>query len=142
MSVIYESTSPEDTRKLAGELAKSALPGSVYALDGDLGAGKTAFSQGFAEGLGVTDCVNSPTFTILNIYESGRLPLYHFDVYRISDVDEMEEIGCDEFFYGNGVCLIEWASLIEEILPEGTVKITIKKDASRGFDFRSIEVDN
>lgn len=142
MSVIYESISPEDTRKLAGELAKSALPGSVYALDGDLGAGKTAFSQGFAEGLGVTDCVNSPTFTILNIYESGRLPLYHFDVYRISDVDEMEEIGCDEFFYGKGVCLIEWASLIEEILPEGTVKITIKKDASRGFDFRSIEVDN
>lgn len=140
MKEIYETNSVEETRELAGKMALSACPGDIFTLDGDLGAGKTAFSQGFAAGLGITGIVNSPTFTILNIYEEGRLPLYHFDVYRISDIDEMEEIGCEEFFFGRGVCLIEWASMIEELIPAGAVRVTITRDLSKGEDFRVIEV--
>ena len=97
-------------------------------------------TQGLAEGLGITEAVNSPTVTILQVYEEGRLPLYHFDVYRIGDVEEMDEIGYEDYFYGDGVCLIEWANLIEEILPEKYTEIRIEKDLEKGFDYRKITV--
>jgi len=113
----------------------------VFCFFGDLGVGKTIFSQGFAKGLGVDDIVNSPTFTIVKEYDNGRLPLYHFDVYRIGDVDEMEEIGYNEMVYGDGVCLIEWANLIEEILPDHYQKITIEKDLEKGTDYRKITIE-
>ena len=109
------------------KLGEAAEPGTVYTLVGDLGVGKTVLTQGLAEGLGITEAVNSPTFTILQVYEEGRLPLYHFDVYRIGDVEEMDEIGYEDYFYGDGVCLIEWANLIEEILPEKYTEIRIEK---------------
>ena len=117
-------------------MGKQAKAGSVFTLNGDLGVGKTVFTQGFAKGLGIEDTVNSPTFTIVQIYEEGRMPLYHFDVYRIGDVEEMEEIGYEDYFYGEGVCLIEWAELIEEILLE----ITIEKELEKGFDYRRITI--
>lgn len=139
--MIYETNSPEDTFRLGEEIGRNAKPGEVYTLTGDLGVGKTVFTQGVAAGLGIAGPVNSPTFTILQIYEEGRLPLYHFDVYRIGDVEEMEEIGCDDYFYGDGVCLIEWAELIEEILPKDRISITIEKDLDKGFDYRRITVD-
>ena len=115
-------------------------PGSVLTLVGDLGVGKTVFTQGLAEGLGILDAVNSPTFTIVQIYEEGRIPLYHFDVYRIGDISEMDEIGYEDYFYGDGVCLIEWANLIEELLPEQYVEIRIEKNLEKGFDYREITV--
>lgn len=139
--MIYETNSPEDTFRLGEEIGRNASPGEVYTLTGDLGVGKTVFTQGVAAGLGIAGPVNSPTFTILQIYEEGRLPLYHFDVYRIGDVEEMEEIGCDDYFYGDGVCLIEWAELIEEILPQDRISVTIEKDLDKGFDYRRITVD-
>ncbi len=139
--MIYETNSPEDTFRLGEEIGRNASPGEVYTLTGDLGVGKTVFTQGVAAGLGIAGPVNSPTFTILQIYEEGRLPLYHFDVYRIGDVEEMEEIGCDDYFYGDGVCLIEWAELIEEILPKDRISVTIEKDLDKGFDYRRITVD-
>lgn len=139
--MIYETKSPEDTFRLGEEIGRNASPGEVYTLTGDLGVGKTVFTQGVAAGLGIAGPVNSPTFTILQIYEEGRLPLYHFDVYRIGDVEEMEEIGCDDYFYGDGVCLIEWAELIEEILPQDRISVTIEKDLDKGFDYRRITVD-
>lgn len=127
---------------LGEALGRSARPGQVYALLGDLGVGKTVFSQGMAAGLGVGGPVFSPTFTILQVYEDGRLPFYHFDAYRISDVEEMEEIGYEDCFYGEGVCLVEWADLIAEILPPGTIVVKIEKDlAMENFDFRLITVD-
>lgn len=122
------------------KLGEAAEPGTVYTLVGDLGVGKTVLTQGLAEGLGITEAVNSPTFTILQVYEEGRLPLYHFDVYRIGDVEEMDEIGYEDYFYGDGVCLIEWANLIEEILPEEYTEIRIEKDLEKGFDYRKITV--
>lgn len=137
---VYESFSPEDTKALGERLGREAKPGEVYTLIGDLGVGKTVLTQGLAAGLGITDCVNSPTFTIVQVYEEGRLPFYHFDVYRIGDVEEMEEIGYEDYFYGQGVCLIEWANLIEEILPERYVQITIEKDLEKGFDYRRITI--
>ena len=118
----------------------AASAGQAYCLDGDLGAGKTVFTQGFAAGLGIEGPVSSPTFTILQIYEEGRLPLYHFDVYRIGDVEEMDEIGYEEYVYGEGVSLIEWACLIEEILPENRIQIRITRDPEKGFDYRRIEI--
>ena len=139
-TVVWESGSPEDTAALGTLLGEAASPGQVYTLTGDLGVGKTVFTQGFAKGLGVKGHVNSPTFTILQIYEDGRLPFYHFDVYRIADVEEMEEIGYEDCFYGAGVCLIEWANLIEEILPEDSVQVTIEKELEKGFDYRRISV--
>ncbi len=137
---IFESSSMEDTEKFAYELAQKAEPGQVYALIGDLGVGKTVFTKGFARGLGIEEPVNSPTFTILQIYEEGRIPLYHFDVYRIEEPEEMEEVGFDDYVYGDGVCLIEWANRIEEILPEETVTIMIGKDLEKGTDYRRIAV--
>lgn len=138
---VYESHGPGDTAALGEKIGREAGPGEVYTLIGDLGVGKTVFTQGLAKGLGITDCVNSPTFTIVQIYEEGRLPFYHFDVYRIGDVEEMEEIGYEDYFYGQGVCLVEWADLIEEILPEKYVRVTIKKDLEKGFDYRRIEME-
>ena len=130
----------DDTFAFGKKLGEAAEPGTVYTLVGDLGVGKTVLTQGLAEGLGITEAVNSPTFTILQVYEEGRLPLYHFDVYRIGDVEEMDEIGYEDYFYGDGVCLIEWANLIEEILPEKYTEIRIEKDLEKGFDYRKITV--
>ena len=138
---VYESFSPEDTLALGRKIGEKAQPGTVFTLIGDLGVGKTVFTQGMAAGLGITEPVNSPTFTILQIYEEGRCPFYHFDVYRIGDVSEMDEIGYEDCFYGEGVCLIEWANLIEEILPEHYTWITICKNLEKGFDYRKITLE-
>ena len=139
--MLIESKSPEDTFQLGMELARNAVPGQVFTLTGDLGVGKTVFTQGFAKGLGIEEPVSSPTFTIVQVYESGRLPFYHFDVYRIGDVEEMDEIGFDDYVMGDGVSLIEWANLIEEILPEHRTKVTIEKDLQQGFDYRKITIE-
>ncbi len=138
---IIESHSPEETFLLGERIGRESKPGRVCTLIGDLGVGKTVFTQGVAKGLDVTEPVNSPTFTIVQIYEEGRMPFYHFDVYRIGDVEEMEEIGYEDCFYGNGLCLIEWANLIEEILPEHYSRITIEKDLEKGFDYRKITIE-
>lgn len=134
------TTCPEETFAFGKELGQQAKAGQIYCLDGDLGVGKTVFTQGFAEGLGITEAVNSPTFTIMQQYEEGRLSLYHFDVYRIGDISEMDEIGYEDCFYGEGVCLIEWSQLIPEILPEQVIRICIEKDLEKGFDYRRITV--
>ena len=138
---ILDSLSEKETYKIATELAEQARAGEVYCLSGDLGVGKTVFTKGFAAGLGITEPVSSPTFTIVQIYEEGRLPLYHFDVYRIEDIEEMEEIGYEDCFYGEGVCLIEWAELIKEILPEHCKRIRIEKELDKGFDYRRITIE-
>lgn len=138
MDEIIESRSAADTFAYGKALGKKATPGEVYTLTGDLGVGKTVFTQGFAAGLGITEPVSSPTFTILQSYEEGRLPLYHFDVYRIGDIEEMEEIGYEDCFFGEGVSLVEWPGLIEELIPGHALWITIRKDISRGFDYREI----
>ena len=138
--IIRESRDAGETYALGKELGLKASSGDIYALTGDLGTGKTVFAQGFAEGLGINDTVNSPTFTILKEYEGGRLPFYHFDVYRIEEPEEMYEVGLSEYLTGNGVCLIEWAELIEELLPEETVHIEIRKDLGKGEGFRYITI--
>ena len=139
--MIYESNSREDTFNLGRQLGEKARAGQVYCLDGDLGVGKTVFTQGFARGLGIEEPVASPTFTIVQQYDEGRLPLWHFDVYRIGDISEMDEIGWEDCFYGEGVSLIEWSSRIEELLPEDAIHIIIEKDLERGFDYRRIAVE-
>ena len=139
--MIYESNSAAQTAQFARELAGKAKPGSVICLDGELGGGKTVFAQGFAGGLGIVEPVSSPTFTIVQVYEGGRLPLYHFDVYRIADPEEMEEIGYEDYFYGRGVCLVEWSVQIEELLPEDALRVRLEKDLERGFDYRRIVVE-
>lgn len=139
--LIKESFCPEDTWEMGRVLGSQAGPGQIYCLDGDLGVGKTLFAQGFAAGLGIREPVNSPTFTIVQQYEEGRLPLYHFDVYRISDVSEMDEIGYEDCFYGEGVCLVEWSELVPEILPGQVIRVRIEKDLDRGFDYRRILVE-
>ncbi len=136
--VVIETTQPEHTFELGRLLGQSGCAGQVYTLVGDLGTGKTVFTQGFAAGLGIQEPVGSPTFTILQVYEEGRLPFYHFDVYRIGDVSEMDEIGYEDCIYGGGVCLIEWADLIGPILPEQYFEVLIEKDLERGFDYRRI----
>ena len=135
----FESFSAEETYALGKKLGEEAKPGAVYCLSGDLGVGKTVFTKGFAVGLGVTDTVNSPTFTIVQEYK-GRLPFYHFDVYRIEEPEEMEEIGYEDYFYGDGACMIEWAELIEELIPAEAVKVRISKDLKKGTDYRLITV--
>ena len=127
---IYETYSPEETHALGKRLGAEAKPGDVYTLVGDLGVGKIVFTQGIAEGLGITEPV----------YEEGRMPFYHFDVYRIGDIEEMDEIGYEDYFYGDGLCMIEWANLIEEILPERRSEVTIEKDLEMGFDYRRITI--
>lgn len=142
MSVkIIESFNTDDTYALGLEIGENARPGDVYSLIGDLGVGKTVFTQGVAKGLGVTEAVNSPTFTIVQVYDEGRLPFYHFDVYRIGDSEEMYEVGYEEYVYGDGVSLIEWAGLIEDILPNHYTRITIEKDLEKGFDYRRITIE-
>ena len=140
MKTIYETFSPKETEQLGQKIGESAKAGDLYTLTGDLGVGKTVFTQGVAKGLGIGEPINSPTFTIVQIYESGRMPFYHLDVYRIADIEEMEEIGYEDFFYGEGVCLIEWSRQIEEILPEDAVRIRIEKDLNRDFDYRRITI--
>ena len=139
--MIIETRTPQETFDVGKKIGENAKPGQIYTLTGDLGVGKTVFTQGVAAGLDITEPVSSPTFTIIQIYESGRLPFYHFDVYRIGDIEEMEEIGYDDYFFGEGICLIEWANLIEEILPDNRIKITIEKDLEQGFDYRRITID-
>lgn len=138
---IIETYCADETFELGRQIGQQAKAGEVYTLTGDLGVGKTVLTQGVAAGLGIEEPVNSPTFTILQIYEEGRLPFYHFDVYRIGDVEEMDEIGYEDYFYGDGICLIEWANLIEEILPPAYRQITIEKDLSKGFDYRRITIE-
>ena len=129
MTQSMESNSEKETWEIGNRIAQQCEAGTIVLLHGDLGVGKT-----------VEEPVNSPTFTIIQIYESGRLPLYHFDVYRIADVEEMDEIGYEDYFFGDGVCLIEWAELIRDILPEQCVEVTITKELDKGFDFRRIQV--
>ena len=140
--MVIETFQPKETYQCGFEIGQNAKAGEVYALIGDLGVGKTVFTQGVAAGLGITEPVNSPTFTILQVYDEGRLPFYHFDVYRIEESEEMEEVGFADMIYGEGVCLIEWANLIEDILPEHYTRVTICKDLEKGFDYRMIHVDS
>ena len=138
---VIDSFCAKDTYELGEKIGQMAEPGMVISLTGDLGVGKTVFTQGLAKGLGIEEPVNSPTFTIVQVYEEGRFPLYHFDVYRIGDIEEMDEIGYEDYFYGEGVCLIEWADLIREILPEQMCRVTIEKDLEKGFDYRKITLE-
>ena len=139
--MIIETFSPEETFRVGEEIGQKACPGDVYTLIGDLGVGKTLFTQGVAKGLEIEEAISSPTFTIVQVYEEGRLPFYHFDVYRIGDVDEMDEVGYEDYVYGDGVSMIEWADLIEEILPEKYTRVTIEKDLSKGVDYRRIMIE-
>lgn len=138
--MIVETRSAKETYQLGVEIGRKAAKGQVYTLVGDLGVGKTVFTQGMADGLDIAEPISSPTFTIVQVYDEGRLPFYHFDVYRIGDISEMDEIGFEDYIYGEGVSLIEWANLIEEILPEDCVQITIEKDLEQGFDYRKITI--
>lgn len=140
--MMIETYSPEETFALGEKLGQKAQPSAVYSLVGDLGVGKTVLTQGMARGLGVTEPVCSPTFTILQEYDSGRLPFYHFDVYRIGDSMEMDEIGFEDYVYGTGVALIEWANLIEDVMPLSYTRITIEKDPEKGFDYRKITIED
>lgn len=137
----YDSFSASNTFELGMKLGKEAKKGQIICLNGDLGVGKTVFTQGFAKGLGIEEAVSSPTFTILQVYEEGNIPLYHFDVYRIAEVEEMDEIGYEDYFFGEGVCLIEWSELIHEIIPDDAMKVTIIKDLEKGLDYRKILVE-
>ena len=139
--MVKETLSEKETYELGEMLGKSAKQGDVFTLEGDLGVGKTVFTKGLAKGLGVKEDVSSPTFTIVQEYEDGRLPFYHFDVYRIGDIEEMDEIGYEDYIYGDGVCLIEWANLIEEILPQKRTEVRIEKDLDKGFDYRKITIN-
>ena len=139
--MVIETHSAEETFALGKKIGQQAKPGQIYTLVGDHGVGKTVFTQGVADGLDIHEPISSPTFTIIQVYEEGRMPFYHFDVYRIGDVEEMEEIGYDDYFFGEGICLIEWANLIEEILPENIIAITIEKDLEKGFDYRKITLE-
>lgn len=139
---IIESFSPEDTFAFGVTLGEQCKPGDILTLHGDLGVGKTLFSKGLGKGLAIEEPISSPTFTVVQVYDSGRLPLYHFDVYRIADLEEMDEIGYEDYFYGEGVCLIEWAEQIEELLPENVISITIEKDLEKGFDYRRITLED
>ena len=139
--MVIETHDPEETFEVGRTIGMNAKPGQIYTLTGDLGVGKTVFTQGVAAGLGITEPVNSPTFTIIQEYEDGRLPFYHLDVYRIGDLEEKEEIGYDDYFFGQGICLIEWAELIEEILPEKRIEVTIEKDLEKGFEYRKITIE-
>lgn len=137
---IYETFLPEETQELGQRIGSAAMPGDIYTLVGDLGVGKTVFTQGIAKGLEITEPICSPTFTIVQVYEEGRMPFYHFDVYRIGDIEEMEEISYEDYFYGKGLCMIEWANLIEELLPKKRCEIEIEKNTEKGFDYRKITV--
>ena len=139
--MVTETFCAEETFALGRSIGEKAEPGDIYLLSGSLGVGKTVFTQGVAAGLGIKEPVSSPTFTIVQEYTDGRLPFYHFDVYRIDDVEEMEEIGYDDYFFGGGVCMIEWAELIREILPDNCISVRIEKDLKKGFDYRKISIE-
>ena len=139
--MIIETNSPEETFALGEKIGIEAQPGQLYTLIGDLGVGKTVLTQGIAKGLGIEEPICSPTFTIVQVYEEGRMPFYHFDVYRIGDIEEMDEIGYEDYFYGQGLTMVEWANLIEEILPDSYQQITIEKDPEKGFDYRKITIE-
>ena len=139
--MIIETNSPEETFALGEKIGTEAQPGQLYTLIGDLGVGKTVLTQGIAKGLGLEEPICSPTFTIVQVYEEGRMPFYHFDVYRIGDIEEMDEIGYEDYFYGQGLTMVEWANLIEEILPDSYQQITIEKDPEKGFDYRKITIE-
>lgn len=139
--MIIETNSPEETFALGEKIGTEAQPGQLYTLIGDLGVGKTVLTQGIAKGLGIEEPICSPTFTIVQVYEEGRMPFYHFDVYRIGDIEEMDEIGYEDYFYGQGMTMVEWANLIEEILPDSYQQITIEKDPEKGFDYRKITIE-
>ena len=139
MNERMETNNPEATEALGEKLGREARAGQIYCLSGDLGVGKTVFTKGFAKGLGITEHVTSPTFAIVNEYE-GRLPLYHFDVYRISCEEEMEDTGYEEYFYGDGVCIVEWGLMIEELLPDDCIFIEITKNTEKGFDYRRVSI--
>jgi len=141
MYEVFETYSAEETKELGRRISLEAKEGDVFCLNGDLGTGKTVFTKGFAEGMGITEPISSPTFTIVQEYHSGRMPFYHFDVYRIADPEEMYEIGFDEYLFGGGVCLIEWAELVKEILPKNSIKLSIEKDLDKGFDYRKITIE-
>lgn len=136
-----ETQSAKETFELGVKIGQLATPGQVFTLTGDLGVGKTVLTQGVASGLGIQEPVSSPTFTIVQVYDEGRLPFYHFDVYRIGDIDEMDEIGYEDYFYGEGVTMIEWAQLIQELIPADSCDITITKDLSKGTEYRSITIE-
>ncbi len=138
---IIETFSQEETKEFARSLGEAASPGDVFALSGDLGVGKTVFAKGMAEGLGITEPVSSPTFTILQEYTSGRIPFYHFYVYRVEEPEEMEETGFDDAIFGEGVSLVEWAELITDIMPEHYTQILIEKEPEKGFDYRKITLE-
>lgn len=142
MTDVIETYSEEETYKLGFNIGQKAEPGLIITLIGDLGVGKTVFAKGLAEGLGIEEDVCSPTFTILHEYHEGRLSLFHFDVYRIDDPDEMYEIGYEDYFFGDGVCLVEWADNISDLIPKTAGRITIEKDTSKGFDYRKITLEN
>ena len=139
--MIIETNSPEETFALGEKIGTEAQPGQLYTLIGDLGVGKTVLTQGIAKGLGIEEPICSPTFTIVQVYEEGRMPFYHFDVYRIGDIEEMDEIGYEDYFYGQGLTMVEWANLIEEIMPDSYQQITIEKDPEKGFDYRKITIE-
>lgn len=139
--MILESLGAEETFRMGEMIGQKAKPGMIFCLNGDLGVGKTVLSKGIAKGLGITEPVSSPTFTIIQEYTEGRLPLYHFDVYRIGELDEMDELGYEDYFFGDGVCLIEWSSRIEELIPEEAIRITIEKDLEKGLSYRRITMD-
>lgn len=137
----YESFSENDTFEIAKNIAKELKKGNIVCLDGDLGVGKTIFAKGFAKGLGIEDDITSPTFTLVQSYESLDNVLHHFDVYRISDESEMDEIGYEEYFFSDAICLIEWSSLIPDLIPENAIRISIEKDMEKGFDYRNINIE-
>jgi len=140
--MVVETFSAKETEELGKNMGMTAKPGDVYTLVGDLGVGKTVFTQGIAKGLEIEEPINSPTFTIVQIYEDGKMPFYHFDVYRIGDIEEMEEIGYEDYFYGEGLTMIEWANLIQDILPKHYKEIRIEKDLEKGFDYRRITIED
>jgi len=137
----YKSFSTEDTLKVAAELAASAKPGDVICLSGPLGAGKTVFAQGFARGIGYTGRVTSPTFTIVQVYEGGRLPLYHFDLYRLDGgAEELEGIGYEEYFYSGGVCLVEWPEKAADAIPATALHVEMSTNFDLDAQYRDIVV--
>ncbi len=139
--MVIETGSAKETFNVGKRFGNMAKSGDIFCLIGDLGVGKTVFTQGFAAGLGIEEPVNSPTFTIVQEYKEGRFPLYHFDVYRIGDAAEMDEIGYEEYFFDDGVCLVEWGNIVEELFPQNTTYITIEKCQEKGLDYRKITVD-
>lgn len=138
--MVIETNSSKETYDCGYRMGQEAKPGQIICLEGELGVGKTVFTQGFADGLGVDEPICSPTFTIIQEYTQGRLPLYHFDVYRLGSCEEMDEIGYEEYFYSDGVCLVEWGNLFPELFPENTTYVRIEKNLDKGFDYRAITI--